>query len=152
MKFKFAYKIIFTISTLILAGCSAQYLNPSQMVSLGAMTNPGQTEFVRSGNPDGTGGGVFLVPPAKVLVITRVIIQPMNLGTGTLDITLMQSDQQLGDRILKTWRVPNSQLTQLDFSPGYVVSSGSNLKIRNGNSSAGNDVYTSFYGYVTSDN
>ncbi|MBA7547938.1 hypothetical protein ES705_40379 [subsurface metagenome] len=120
------------------------------MVSLGAHANPGQTQDVNGGNPDGTSAGLFTVPTGSVLVITRVIIHPTNPGTGILDITLIQSDNVLPDRIRQTWHVPNSKPTEFDFSPGYVISAGSKLKIRN-NDNSSSDVHVTLYGYMTHD-
>ncbi|MCK4793311.1 MAG: hypothetical protein KAV87_56805 [Desulfobacteraceae bacterium] len=151
MKFKLANVIIIIFVSMLLIGCNHHiHIKPSQMVSLGARSDPGETQEVRSGNPDGTGGGVFTVPTEKVLVITKVVIRPYTLQAGTLDITLIQSDTQLGDRIRQTWWVSNSQPTQFDYSPGYVVSSGSKLMIRNDTGSSG-EVHVSLYGYIESD-
>lgn len=150
MKIKSVSVVIFVLSTMLLVGCNQLFLKPSSMVSMGAMANPGQTQDVRAGNPDGTSAGVFTVPAGNVLVITRVIIHPFNSGTGILDITFMQSDNVLGDRIRQTWRVPNTEPTEFDFSPGYVISSGSKLKIRNNATSAGK-VFVSIYGYTIPD-
>jgi hypothetical protein len=150
MKTTYVKAIIFAVATTLLAGCTPQFLKPSNMVSLANVANPGQIQDLRGGNPDGTGAGVFTVPAGNVFVITRVIIHPFNPGAGTLDVTFMQSDDVLGDRIRQTWRVPNSQPTEFDFSPGYVISSGSKLKIRNHINSPG-DVAVTLYGYTTPD-
>ena len=134
------------------SGCVPALINPSDMVSLGAFANPGQTQDVNSGNPDGTGGGLFVIPGDKVLVITRVIVHPLPISSGTLEIALMQSDSALGDRIRQTWQVPGSQPTEFDFTPGYVVSSaGSKLMIRNSSNSTGS-VHVAIYGYVAPTN
>lgn len=150
MKIKSAHVMILFVSIMLLAACTMSFLKPSDIVHLGAYVNPGQTQDVRGGNPDATSAGLFRVPAGSVLVLTNVIIHPMNPGAGKLSITFIQSDASLGDRIRQTWRVPNSQPTQFDFSPGEVVSSGSKLMIRNDASSAG-DLYVSFNGYVTPD-
>ncbi len=141
--------VLITVTcSLLLSGCNSALIKPSDMVEMAEVASSGETKVLKTGTPQGTGGGVYTVPDGKVLVITRVIIQPMNPGAGTLDITFMQSDAALGDRIRQTWRVPNSQSTEYDFSPGYLISSGSDLKIRNNNTSAG-DVAVLIFGYIT---
>jgi hypothetical protein len=120
------------------------------MVSLGQCADPGQTISLNSGNPNGTSGGLFTVPAARVLVITRTIIHPLDPGPGTLNITFIQSEGGLPDRIRQTWLVPNSEPTEFDFYPGYVISSESKLKIRNNATSAGK-VCIQIYGYISPD-
>ena len=132
---------------LLLSGCVSAFVKPSNMVDLAEVVGAGQTKIHKTGTPQGTGGGVYQVPDGRVLVITRVIIQPMNPGPGSLDLTFMQSDAALGDRIRQTWRVPKSQSTEYDFSPGELISSGSSLKVKN--NGAGGDVAVMIYGYVT---
>lgn len=150
MKIKFIQATIFVVVSMLLAGCNVLFLNPSNMVTLGASANPGEIQDVRRGNPDGTSAGVFTVPAGSVLVITRVIIHPWSPGTGILKITFIQSEGGLQDRIRQTWLVPNSKPTEFDFSPGIVISSESKLKIKNTANSAGR-VSVSFNGYITPD-
>lgn len=140
--------LLLTIS-LFLTGCISLMVKPSAMVSLGAFTNPGEIKEVRKANPDGTGAGVFTVPGGKVLVITRVIIHPINPGSGTLQLVLLQSVRSSEDRTRQTWIVPSSRPTEFDFSPGYVISSKSVLKIKNDESNSGS-AHVSIYGYITS--
>ena len=83
----------------LLSGCVSIFVKPSNMVDLAEVVAPGETEILRTGTPQGTGGGVYQVPDGKYLVLTRVIIQPMNLGSGSFDLTFIQSDAALGDRI-----------------------------------------------------
>ncbi|MCH7727226.1 MAG: hypothetical protein IH991_12215 [Planctomycetes bacterium] len=131
----------------LLPGCVSAFVKPSNMVDIAEVVGPGESKILKTGTPQGTGGGVYRVPDGKVLVITRVVIQPMNPGPGSLDLNFIQSDTALGDRIRQTWRVPKSQSTQYDFSPGKLISSRSNLKVRN--NGAGDDVAVMIYGYVT---
>jgi len=133
---------------ILLAGCVTTTVRPSAMVSMAEIAAPGATTDMRTGTPEGTGGGVYRVPDGKVLVITRVIIQPMSPGAGIVDIAFIQSDAALGDRLRQTWRVPRSQPTEYDFTPGYLISAGSTLKIRN-NGSSGGEVAVLIYGYIT---
>ncbi len=133
------------VLSLLLAGCVSAFVKPSDMVALGEVAGPGETKTMRIGSPEGTGGGIYTVPDGRVLVITRAIIQPMNPGSGSLDITFLQSDAA-GDRIRHTWRVPRIQPTEYDFTPGEQVSAGSTLKIRN---NSGSDAAVRLYGYVT---
>ncbi len=132
---------------LLLSACVSAFVKPSNMVRLAEVVGPGETKSLRTGTPQGTGGGVYQVPDGNVLVITRVIIQPMNPGPGSLDLTFIQSGGSLPDRIRQTWRVPRSQSTEYDFSPGDLISSGSSLKVRN--NGAGDDVAVMIHGYVT---
>ena len=134
---------------MLLTGCGVLIL-PSNMVHLAAHATPGQIQDVNSGTPEGTGGGLFTVPDGKVLVITRVIIHPRHLGPGELEIEFIQSAGGLPDRINQTWWVTNSSPNEFDFTPGYVISSGSSLKIKNETSSSG-EVIVAFTGYVTAD-
>lgn len=131
----------------LLSACVSVLVKPSDMVDMAEVVGPGETKTLKTGTPEGTGGGVYQVPGGKVLVITRVIIQPMNPGSGSLDLTFMQSDAALGDRIRQTWRVPRSQPTEYDFSPGELISSGSSLKVRN-NGTGGGEVAVLIYGYI----
>ena len=131
---------------LLLSACVTALVAPSDMVDMATVVAPGETKNLNSGTPQGTGGSVYQVPNGNVLVITRAIIQPMNPGPGSLDLTFIQSDTTLGDRIRQTWRVPRSQPTEYDFTPGEVISSGSNLKVRN--NGAGGDAAVMIYGYV----
>jgi len=132
---------------LLLSGCVSAFVTPSNMVDMAEVVGPGETKILKTGTPQGSGGGVYQVPNGRVLVITRVIIQPMNPGPGSLDLTFMQSDTAAGDRIRQTWRVPNSHSTEYDFTPGELISSGSSLKVRN--NGASDDVAVMIYGYVT---
>lgn len=133
----------------MLSGCMSAFVKPSNMVGLAEVVGPGETKILKTGTPQGTGGGgAYQVPDGTVLVITRVILQPMNPGPGSLDLTFMQSDAALGDRIRQTWRVPRSQSTEYDFTPGALISSGSSLKVRN-NGAAGANAAVLIYGYVT---
>ena len=134
-----------------LAACASTLVKPSNMVNVRAVVSPGETQTFRGGTPQGTGAGEYTVPDGKVFVITRVIIQSMSPGAGTLDLTFMQSDTALGDRIRETWRVPNSQPTEYDFTPGTLISGGSQLKAKNTSSVSG-DVSVALYGYITSPN
>ena len=132
---------------LFFTGCISVLPKPSAMVSLGAFTDPGEIKEVRQGKPDGTSGGIFTVPRGRVLVVTRAIIHPINPGIGTLQLTFIQSDDKLGDRIRQTWIVPTARPTEFDFSPGFVISSGSIMKIENDTSSDGT-AHVSIYGYI----
>lgn len=80
----FIQAITFVVVSMLLAGCNLLFLKPSTMVHLGSTVNPGETQDVRGGNPDGTSAGVFSVPAGSVLVITRVIIHPSSPRTGIL--------------------------------------------------------------------
>ena len=148
---------------ILLAGCVTTTVKPSAMVSMAEIAAPGATTDMRTGTPEGTGGGVYRVPDGKLLVIIRVIIRPMSPGAGIVDISFIQSDAALGDRLRQTWRVPRSQPTEYDFTPGYLISAGSRsappstrsvfsagstLKIRN-NGSSGGEVAVLIYGYIT---
>lgn len=145
---RFVFPVLVTVVfSLLLTGCFSASIKPSNMVGMAEVVGPGEIKVLPTGTPQGTGGGTYVVPDGKVLVITRAIIQPMNPGAGTVDITLMQSGGGLPDRIRQTWRTSRSQPTEYDFTPGMLVSTGSTLKVRN-NSPSGGGVAVLIYGYV----
>ncbi len=145
------FRVFLTMAVLYcLPGCYTGNIKPSEMVGLGAFTHPGQTQIVSSGNPDGTSGGPFTVPGGKVLIITKVIIHPIPLRSGQLQIAFMQKDTELGERTRQTWHVTGNEPTEFDFAPGDVVSSDSQLEIKSSSSNAG-DLFVQMYGYLATD-
>ena len=74
---------------LLLSGCVSAFVKPLNTADIAEVVGPGETKVLKTGTPQGTGGGVHQVPDGKVLVITKVTIQPMKPSPGSLDLTFM---------------------------------------------------------------
>jgi len=71
--------------------------------------------------------GAYVVPNNRVLVITSITFLP-SITPGINQISLIQ-----GQQFRRAWRIPNSEITQLHFSPGMLINSGQNLRARGSN-------------------
>ena len=132
---------------IFLFSCSNLALvHPNSIKDLGTENiAPGNTVEVRHGTNDAVSAGVYQVPNDKVFVLTNISVQPINSGSGTLKV---QFGQRIGnqDRAREYWILPNSEISQLNFGPGIVISSSSKLIIENESNSAGS-IFVKLYGY-----
>jgi len=120
---------------------------PSNVLELtyASMNAGGSAGFMKI-NKLGVTAGVFQVPEGKVAVITTVQVFPQNPGAGTIYLTIRH---HVEDRYY--WVLPNSEPTQLHFSPGIIVGGAFyTLGAVNSVSSAG-AVRVKMYGYLTDD-
>lgn len=135
-----------------LTGCVNLQLKPSQIVLAGAVTSQGTTVDMRTGDDEGRAGPTFRVPADKVLVITNVLIIPIDLSSANLQLSLIQKGGGINsDRTRQTWFVPATKPRNLDYSPGLIVSSNSSLAIKNDSTQPG-QVHVSIHGYLSSKN
>ena len=120
---------------------------PSKVLELtcASMSAGGSASFFQV-NKVGDTTGVFQVPEGKVAVVTTVQVFPQNPGAGTIYLTIRH---QFEERYY--WVLPNSEPTQLHFSPGMIIGGAFySLSAANGASSAG-AVRVKMYGYLTDD-
>jgi len=105
--------------------------------------NTNSTENVIEVTPGAASNGIFTVPNDKYLVITAISVFPVNPGSGTVQVQLLQNTLAR-----KYWVLPNSEPTQLSFGHGLLIAPGFALKIKNFTSSAG-PIRVGVYGYLT---
>jgi len=104
---------------------------------------PGQAGNLRRTTPTGLSAGDFSVPDGKQLVLQSIQLFPETLGSGRLNVQLVQNAL-----VRNFWIVPQNAPTLIPADPGIVIAPGFSLDIANGAVSA-TSVRAVAYGYLT---